>query len=404
MWPALVAALILGLAAVPIAGAKGASGTHKLVAWGWGATGQLGDGSNSSSDVPAKVKLAKGVRVTQVAAGGYHTLAVTSTGAVLAWGYNSNGQLGDDSTTGSYIPVKVKLPKGTKVREVAAGAIHSLALTSTGAVYAWGYNADGELGDGTTTGPQTCSSYPCSETPVKVKLPKGTKVTQIAAGGFQSLALTSKGAVLAWGEGADGELGDGSYSGSDVPVAVMLPKGTKVSQIAAGAFFSLALTSKGAVFAWGSNSNGQLGDGSTTETDLPVKVKLPKGTNVTEIAGGEYHSLAVTSSGRALAWGSGDDGQLGDGNTDDHHLPVKVKLPKGTKLTEISGGSYFSVALTSTGAVLAWGFNADGELGNAKTSQSDLPVKVKLPKGTAATAIATGAYAHHSLALLRRKR
>ena len=114
------------------------------------------------------------------------------------------------------MPVNVSLPTGTKVTAVAAGSLHSLALTSTGAVFAWGYNADGELGDGGTTN---------SDVPVKVKLPAGTKVTAVAAGGYYSLALTSTGTVFAWGYNADGELGDGGTANSIVPVKVKLPGG-----------------------------------------------------------------------------------------------------------------------------------------------------------------------------------
>ncbi len=140
------------------------------------------------------------VKAAPVAAGLYHGLALTSTGAVFAWGWNIVGQLGDGSTTDSDVPVKVNLPVGTKVTAVAAGAEHNLAVTSTGAVLAWGYNADGQLGDGSTG---------ASDVPVKVSLATGTKVTAVAAGALHSLALTSTGAVLAWANG-DGELGDGN--------------------------------------------------------------------------------------------------------------------------------------------------------------------------------------------------
>ncbi len=148
--------------------------------------------------------------MTAVVAGAGHSLAVTSSGAVLAWGLNLYGALGNGSMGGSSdMPVNVSLPAGTKVTAVAAGALHSLALTSTGAVFAWGFNADGELGDGSTAN---------SDVPVKVDLPAGTKVTAVAAGGYYSLALTSTGSVFAWGYNADGELGDGGTANSDVPV------------------------------------------------------------------------------------------------------------------------------------------------------------------------------------------
>ena len=165
-----------------------------MLAWGYDADGELGDGNRTNSDVPVKVKLPAGTKVTAVAAGGYYSLALTSTGAVLAWGYNTDGELGDGNTTSSDVPVKVKLPAGRKVTAVAAGGSlegvggdtagpgHSLAVTSTGTVLAWGYNADGELGDGNRTS---------SDVPVKVKLPAGRKVTAVAAGELHSLAVTS---------------------------------------------------------------------------------------------------------------------------------------------------------------------------------------------------------------------
>ena len=150
--------------------------------------------------MPVHVNIPAGTKVTAIAAGGEHNLAVTSTGAVLAWGYGASGQLGNGGTGSSSTPVGVTLPTGTTVTAVAAGALHSLALTSTGAVLAWGDNGEGELGDGSKTN---------SDVPVKVKLPAGTKVIAVAAGGYYSLALTSSGTVLAWGYNADGELGDG---------------------------------------------------------------------------------------------------------------------------------------------------------------------------------------------------
>ncbi len=215
------------------------------------------------------------------------------------------------------MPVNVNLPAGTKVTAVAAGALHSLALTSTGAVFAWGYNADGELGDGGTAN---------SDVPVKVKLPAGTKVTAIAAGGYDSLALTSTGAVFAWGYNADGELGDGGTANSRCAGEGEAARGhegdrhrrrrlpLRSGPYIAGPGHSLALTSTGAVFAWGYNADGELGDGGTANSDVPVKVKLPAGTKVTAVAAGELQSLAVTSTGTVLAWGGNNFGQLGDGS------------------------------------------------------------------------------------------
>ncbi len=322
------------------------------------------------------------VKAAPVAAGLYHGLALTSTGAVLAWGWNIVGQLGNGSTNGSDVPVKVRLPGGTKVTAISAGFAHSVAVTSTGAVLAWGYNAYGQLGNGGTG---------ASDVPVNVSLPTGTNVTAVAAGALHSLALTSTGTVLAWGYNVDGELGDGSTTNSDVPVKVNLPPGTKVTAVAAGGYYSLALTSTGAVLAWGYNADGELGDGNRTSSDVPVKVKLPAGRKVTAVAAGGLlegvgadtvgpgHSLAVISTGAVLAWGYNADGELGDGNRTSSDVPVKVKLPAGRKVTAVAAGELNSLAVTSTGGVLAWGGNNFGQLGDASYEWSDVPVHVNLP-------------------------
>src|SRR5450759_4373963 len=269
-----------------------------------------------------------------------------SPGSAWAWGYNVYGQLGNGTTTNSSTPVAVT--NGTSVTAIAGGASHSLALTSTGQVLAWGYNGYGQLGNATTTS---------STSPVVVSLPSGTTVTAISAGSDHSLALTSSGQVLAWGDNAYGELGNGSITNSSTPVAVSLPSGTTVTAIAAGYNHSLALTSSGQVLAWGYNGDGELGNGTTTSSSIPVAVSLPSGTTVTAIAGGGQHSLALTSTGQVLAWGYNGYGELGNGSIFQSNTPVAVSLPSGTTVTAIAGGFFHSLALTSAGQVLAWGSN-----------------------------------------------
>jgi alpha-tubulin suppressor-like RCC1 family protein len=351
-----------------------------VFAWGWNIVGQLGNGSTNGSDVPMKVRLPRGTKVTGIAAGFAHTLAVTSTGAVLAWGKNYNSDLANGSTTDSAVPVRPILPAGTKVTAVAAGTDDSLALTSTGAVLAWGLNDYGQLGNGSTGN---------NVAPVNATLPAGTKVTAIAAGARHTLALTSTGSVLAWGYNADGELGDGNRTSSNVPVDVKLPPGTKVTAVAAGGYYSLALTSTGAVYAWGYNADGELGNGGKSGSDVPVEVRLPHGTKVTAIAAGGNlsevgqvgagpgHSLALTSTGAVLAWGYNADGELGNGSTRNSDVPVKVKVPAGKKVAAVGAGELQSLAMTSAGGMLAWGGNGFGQLGDGSYAGSDVPMPVK---------------------------
>lgn len=367
-----------------------------LLGWGNNHQGELGNGRTTSSDKPVRVKLPRRTAISQATAGCFHSLAVTTTGQVLAWGLNSNGQLGDGSTKGSRTPVKVKLPKNTRVTAARAGCEFSLALTSAGRLLAWGFNGDGELGDGSTKG---------SRTPVKVKLPRNTRVKAFSAGCYHALALTTTGEVLAWGFNADGQLGNGTTTSSDRPVKVKLPSHVTVKAVSAGCYHSLALGTKGQIVAWGNNSDGQFGNGTTTGSSLPLvitfEISHPVGT-ITQLSAGYYDSLALTSSGAVLAWGDNGNGQLGNGNTTSYPSPQFVKLPSHTKVRAIKPGGFYNMVLTTRGSILAWGFDADGELGNGKTTDSDLPVTVHLPSGMSATSIYAGSSASQSFASVRR--
>jgi alpha-tubulin suppressor-like RCC1 family protein len=371
------------------AGSTGSPGS----AWAWGSNGQgqLGNGTITNSSTPVAVSLPSGSTVTAIAGGSVHSLALTSSGQVLTWGDNAAGELGNGTTSNSSTPVQVSLPSGTTVTAIA-GAYHSLALTSSGQVLAWGFNNYGQLGNGTTTN----TGCFCISTPVAVSLPSGTTVTAIAGGDYHSLALTSSGQVLAWGDNYNGELGNGTTTNSSTPVQVSLPSGTTVTAIAGGSYHSLALTSGGQVLAWGSNYYGELGNSTITNSSTPVQVSLPSGTTVIAIAAGGFHSLALTASGQVLAWGHNSSGELGNGTTTNSNTPVQVSLPSGTTVTAIAAGSYHSLALTSTGQVLAWGYNGSGQLGNGTTNSSSTPVVVSALQ-TVVTAIAGGG--NHSLAI-----
>ena len=384
--------------------AAAGTATGPLRAWGSNQSGQLGDGSTDPSDVPVRVQLPSGTKVTQARAGCFHTVALTSKGHVLAWGDNSLGQLGNGSTVSSDTPVRAKLPSGTKVTAVRAGCRFSLALTSKGHVLAWGDNADGQFGNGTTTG---------SDTPVRVKLAQGTTATAISAGKDFGLARTAKGHALAWGENSLGELGNGTTVSSETPVRVKLPKGSKVRILSAGFNFAFASTSGGGVYAWGADNLGQLGDNTiTTDSDTPVSIGPqqdgprqggPNGHLVSLVAGCG-HALALVSNGELLAWGANDMGQLGNGTTTSSDRPVFVMLPAGSTVTAISATCTDSYALTAKGHVLAWGSNFEGELGDdGGPASEDTPVRVDLPTGRRALTVGAGPLANTAFAVMHKK-
>ncbi|MGW0806554.1 RCC1 domain-containing protein [Nonomuraea sp. NPDC002799] len=389
---ALVIGLVgAGVGTVSAAAVRGARAPgSEVLTWGRNQFGQLGNDSTEHSSVPVTALLPAGTAITQVSGGYGFSMALTSGGQVWAWGENPNGQLGDGTTNSSPVPVQVALPAGSTVTAIAVGDDHTLALTSTGELLAWGYNDFGQVGDGTTTD---------RDAPVEVDLPNGTTIEAIGAGAGHSLAVTSDGRVLSWGYNNTGQLGIGNNDDSAVPVEVPLPDDVTVTAVDGGSAHSLALTSTGQMWSWGWNNYGQLGNNSTAQSNVPVRVQLPDGTTVAAISGGHgWFSLAVESSGRLLAWGDNSYGQLGNGTTTRSTVPIQAELPAGTAITAIAAGDDHVVALTSAGRVLTWGYNRYGQLGDGTVINSSLPVEVDLPADVTVQVIGSGSY--HGMAVV----
>jgi alpha-tubulin suppressor-like RCC1 family protein len=244
--------------------------------------------------------------VAALSAGYQHTCALLSSGMVDCWGDNASGQLGTSTTTSASTAQSVSGISG--VVAVSAGYLHTCAVTSDGAVWCWGDNTYGELGTG---------SGLSSETPVLVSGLTGA--VAVAAGANFTCALTSGGDVSCWGAGALGEMGNGLTSISNpapVPVSTGL-SGVVAISAPAGGTHVCALTAAGAVYCWGYNAHGELGDGTTTNRSSPVKAKLLSGAVATAIGTGDEHSCAAVTGVPSgyYCWGNGADYQLGNGST-----------------------------------------------------------------------------------------
>ena len=308
-----------GLSAVGVA----AGGNHSLAltvegtvaAWGSNAYGQLGDGTNSSATSP--VEVADLDDVTAIAGGNYHSLAVDGDGTVWGWGFNGSGQLGDGTTTTRSTPVAVN--GLTDVVDVAAGGLpgwsgHSAALREDGTVWTWGYNKEGQLGDGTRNH---------RHEPAQVE---GLEdIIAVAAAGDNTYALKDDGTVWAWGDNSYDQLGnEDARRRSPVPVQVDI---ADVIAIGAGGTHVLAVKEDGTVWAWGNNNTGQLGNdgggpGDPKTSATPVQAEGLS--DAITVAGGYVHSLSALDDETGWAWGRNAEGQLGDGTTSMSRVPVQV--------------------------------------------------------------------------------
>jgi alpha-tubulin suppressor-like RCC1 family protein len=382
------------------------------MSWGWNANGQLGNNSTSNSLVPALVNTGgalSGKTTIAVAAGSFHSLALCGDGTLVAWGDNSFGQLGNNSTAQGNVPVAVDqtgVLAGKKVIAVAGGQLHSLALCSDGLVAAWGNNSLGQLGNNSTTD---------SLVPVAVSTTgalAGKVVVAIAAGSAHTLALCSDGTVVAWGNNGEGELGNGSTTQSNVPVAVNTSgvlAGRTVTAVAAGNYHSLVACADGTVHAWGSNSSGQLGNGSNTESLVPVAVIMTgalNGKSVASIASGSDHCIVLCADASMATWGWNGEGELGNNSTTNSNVPISVSpagVLLGKTVSTVSAGGLYNQVLCTDATMVTWGWNGEGELGNNNTTTRKLPGLVtttSLPSGARFMMGRSGSLASHALAIV----
>jgi alpha-tubulin suppressor-like RCC1 family protein len=334
----------------------------------WGNAGTLGNGrSDFSWGFPQDVVMPQGVRFDAVAAGGYHTCALTTIGALYCWGANLFNQLGNGTTDPAYVPVPVTMPVAAFV-SLSTGYWHSCALTASGVAYCWGGNGDGQLGDGTTTS---------RSTPVAVMAPSGVAFASLSAGGAHTCALATTGTAYCWGENPAGGLGDGTTAPHSSPMPVSMPSGVAFKAVSAGDEHSCGLATDGAVYCWGRNDGGALGDGTTTAHLTPVLAATPPGVTFRSIDAGRLRTCGVTTSGSVYCWGmNGLQGILGDGTTIDRTSPTLMPTPQGVGFASVDVGAGHTCALTaSKGIAYCWGDNGSGQRGGGSYDDKT-PVRV----------------------------
>ncbi len=322
---------------------------------GAGAAGVIAT-SEGVSDTAAITVVAT-IAFGSVSAGGGHNCGLTTSGW-YCWGYNGEGELGDGSTTSRSVPVAVT--GGLTFYAVTAGAYLSCGLTTTGAPYCWGARWG-------------------SRDSIPVAVPGGHVFSAVTVGGGfgpdHACGLTTSGAVYCWGNNGYGQVGDGTTGGSEyyngwsirsVPVAVV--GGLSFAALTAGTFHTCGLTGNGAAYCWGDNEYGQLGDGSTTSySSVPVAVS--GGLTFSALSATYHHTCGVTASGAAYCWGYNGAGQFGDGSSTSSSVPVAVS--GGLTFSVVTAGALHTCGLTTGGGAYCWGWSALGRLGTGADTGPD---------------------------------
>ena len=474
--------------------------TGQIHAWGNNTYGQLGNntllGNNGTSQtIPIAVTLGSisGKTIVAITAGRYHTIALDSTGQMHAWGYNGQGEIGNNTYLTQKIPIAITLGSisGKIIVTIAAGNYHTLALDSTGQIHAWGNNSYGQLGNNTLT----LSSIPINISTLATGSIYNKTIVAIAAGQSHTLVIDSTGQLHAWGLNTSGQLGNNTLTQSLVPILVtgfgslpdismtapptnaIIMKNNMIVQgdtningklattttidattvtssnlkVSGNVDFTsaninglnvvkmtnfmtsssltnstLIVTPAGEIHAWGLNANGQLGNNTVTQSQIPINIsKVAAGSiyntgtikTIVAITNGASHTIALDSTGQIHAWGLNTNGQLGNNTLTQSQIPINIStVATGSiyngggvnikTIVAIATGASYTLGLDSAGQIHAWGLNTNGQLGNNTLTQSQIPINISTVAtgsiyngGVIKTIVAIIAGAAHTLAL-----
>jgi alpha-tubulin suppressor-like RCC1 family protein len=331
--------------------------------WGDGSNGRLGN--NSILNKSAPVFVSGGISDwTSVSTGptALHVLAIRADGTAWAWGNNSNGRLGDNTTVEKSSPVSV-VGGFTDWVQVSCNGSTSLGVREGGTAWSWGGGAYGKLGN---------NDVIATSSPVSV-VGGFTDWIQVSAGGSFSLGVRENGTAWGWGTGSQGVLGDNTTLAKSSPVSVV-GGFTDWIQVSGGNTHSLGVRENGTAWAWGSGGQGRLGDNSTVAKSSPVSI-VGGFTNWTQVSAGVYHSLGVRAGGSAWAWGNANNGRLGNNSTVIRSSPVSV-VGGGSEWVQVSASVSHSAGIRADGTAWAWGAGTTGQIGDGTTNDRSSPVSV----------------------------
>ena len=342
---------------------------EQLRAWGQNNYGQLGDNTNTSSRSSPVQTAAGGTNWKQVSGGYYYAAAIKTDGTLWSWGYNAYGQLGNNTDTNNRSSPVQTAAAGTNWKQVSCGSYTAAAIKTDGTLWSWGYNFDGDLGDNTTTN---------RSSPVQTTA-GGTNWKQVSCGGSHTAAIKTNGELWTWGYGAIGALGNNTDTNNRSSPVQTAAAGTNWKQVSCGSYTAAAIKTDGTLWSWGYNFDGDLGDNTTTNRSSPVQTTAG-GTNWKQVSCGSNHTAAIKINGTLWTWGYNDYGKLGDNTTTNRSSPVQTTAG-GTNWKQVSGGGSHTAAIKTDGTLWTWGNNTFGELGDTTTTDRLYPNNPQLVSG-----------------------
>ena len=327
---------------------------------GYNAYGELGNNTVVNESSPVQT-IAGGTNWKQVAGGGYHTAAIKTDGTLWAWGYNGQGQLGDNTVVNKSSPVQT-IAGGTNWKQVAGGFNHTAAIKTDGTLWTWGYDNYGQLGDNTIV---------AKSSPVQT-ITGGTNWKQVACGSYHTAAIKTDGTLWTWGYNPYGQLGNNTVVNESSTVQT-IAGGTNWKQVACGSYHTAAIKTDGTLWTWGQNTYGGLGDNTVAHKSSPVQT-IAGGTNWKQVACGYQITAAIKTDGTLWTWGYNGNGQLGDNTTVAKSSPVQT-ITGGTNWKQVACGSNYTTAIKTDGTLWTCGYNNQGGLGDNTTVAKSSPVQ-----------------------------
>ena len=371
----------------------GISTVDELFCWGTGNEGQLGNGTGGplTQAVPLLIPPPATKTWASVTTGGYHTCALVSTGEAYCWGVDQWGQLGNGPALADPVqpaPSPVAAPVGVTWAQLSAGARHTCGISTVGSAYCWGADDKGQLGNGATTGDQS--------SPTLVPAPGGASWSKIHAagpdtnnfGGQQTCAVTTAGAGFCWGDDSEGQLGNGATTGDQAsPSPVSTPGGVIWSKITTGLKHTCGVSTTGAGYCWGAGQSVQLGIGlpAPSSVTTPTAVVTPVGAAWAEISPGSFMTCGRTTAGVGYCWGTeGGAGELGNGPavTAQQAEPFAITVPAAVAgWTAITAGNAHACAIATDADAWCWGSDTTGKLGNGTAITGNQPAPTLVSDG-----------------------